>query len=381
MAPALRRCVSMRSRFVLGLLLSASVIACGDDASDSNGGASPELDANGQPLVTRLDGTYELSSQIDLTTTGLLPDVANDSLKALSSFREKPSQTILDLASTAKVPVVSNVVDIVPGPLKDLVLGYVDDHLFKALYDNAPVTEKITGLADDLASVATKFELVTTLDVPAGDDIGNAKATHSVKGIAWTFEKNRHVVDAPELVAKISTVPNVETNAVALEKRSPKLETGRLTVGDHAFKLPIGQFAIKGADLLAKDAFGASDLRGALGKLVDCKKLADDVASRCVGVGPAKVCVGHESDIEKLCTTGLDLVVKSVQDGLSKLDIPLLSFDEGNAKMWDAPTDGGAVDGIIDRIDDGFWIAQVKGGSKTAYPFHGLRVTDATPTK
>jgi hypothetical protein len=371
----------MRRFLAFGLLLSASVIACGDGASDSNG-ASPELDANGQPLVTRLDGTYELSSQIDLTTTGLLPDVANESLKALSNFREKPSQTILDLAAAANVPVVSNVVDLVPGPLKDLVLGYIDDHVFKALYENAPVTEKIAGLADDLASVATKFELVTTLDVPAGDDVGNAKATHSVKGIAWTFKTDRHLVDAPELVAKISTVPNVGTNAVALDKRSPKLESGRLTVGAHAFKLPIGQFAIKGADLLAKDAFGASDLRDALGKVVDCQKLAVDVANRCIDpIGPGKICVGHQSDIEKLCTTGLDLMAKSVQAGLSKLDIPLLSFDEGNAKMWDGPAEGGALDGIIDRIDDGYWIAQVKGGSKMAYPFHGLRVTDATPTK
>lgn len=368
----------------LAVVLAVSVVACGEDegtSSDANG-AAPELGADGQPLVTRLDGTYELSSQIDLTTTGLLPDVANDSLRALSSFREKPSQTLLDLASAAKVPVVSNVVDIVPGPLKDLVLGYIDEHVFKALYQNAPVTEKITGLADDLASVATKFELLTTLDVPAGDAIGNAKATHAVKGIAWTFGKDRHVVDAPEIVSKISNVEDVPTNAVALEKRSPKLESGRLEVGDHAFKLPLGQFAIKGADLLVKSKFGANDLRDALGKMVDCKKLADDVANRCIDpIGPGKVCVGHASEIEKMCSAGLDLLVDAVRGGLGKLDIPLLSFDEGNAKMWDAPAENGALDGVIDRIDDGFWIAQVKGGSKTAYPFQGLRKTVTTPTR
>lgn len=364
----------------LAVLLAASVVACGDagGASSDPSGNSPELDANGQPLVTRLDGTYELASQIDLTTTGLLPDVANDSLRALSSFREKPSQTIVDLAVAANVPVVANVLGLVPGALKDLVLGYIDDHVFSALYEGAPITEKITGLADDLASVATKFELVTRLDVPAGDEIGNAKATHSVKGIAWTFKKDRHVVDAPELVAKIGTVPGVPTNAVALDKRSPKLETGRLEVSKHAFKLPLGAFAVKGADLLAQSTLGAKDLRDALGKLVDCNKLANDVAGRCIDpIGPGKVCVGHASDIEKLCVTGLDLVVKSVQGGLSKLDIPLLSFDEGDAKMWDAPADGGALDGIIDRLDDGYWIAQVKGGSKMAYPFHGARVGDA----
>ena len=70
-----------------------------------------------------------------------------------------------------------------------------------------------------------------------------------------------------------------------------------------------------------------------------------------------------------------------IHGGLGKLDIPLLSFDEGNAKMWDAPAENGALDGVIDRIDDGFWIAQVKGGSKMAYPFMGLRKSNATPTR
>ena len=106
------------------------------------------------------------------------------------------------------------------------------------------------------------------------------------------------------------------------------------------------------------------------------------MANRCIDpVGPGKVCVGHASDIEKLCNTGLDLVIGSVQAGLSKLDIPLLSFEQGDAKMWDAPTEGGALDGIIDRLDDGYWIAQVKGGSRSAYPFSGKRVTVTTPTK
>jgi hypothetical protein len=382
--PTLPYTIAMMGRRLLAVLvvgLGASVVACGgDDKSDpktnTNEIEGAPLGPDGKPLPTVLDGSYELSSNIDLTTTGLLPDVANTTLKDLSNFKDKPAETFVDLADAAKVPVVSNVIDVIPGPLKDLVLGYIDDAIVKSLYQNVPVTANIAGMIDDLAGIATKFELVTTLALPVGDEVGNSKATHSVTGIAWTFGTSRHVINAPDAVSKIGTA-SVSANAVPLEKLSPKLETGRLEVGNHAFKLPLGTFAVQAADLLAKDKLGANDLRDALGKFIDCKGVANAVAGKCVGISPAQVCVGHETEIEGMCTGGLDLLVKQVQSSLEGLDIPLLSFDQGDAKMWDAPTDGGALDGIVDRLDSGFWIAQTKGGEKMAYPFTGKRIASA----
>jgi len=358
---------------------AAAVVACGADAGPAPfeqakgeganapgaGGAitiGPDglpVGPDGKPVPPKLDGVYELSSELDLTTAGLLPDVMNDTLKALSSFREKPSQTIVDLMDAANVPLVSNVLNVIPGAIRGLVLGYIDDHVFKALYDKAPVTERLTGVLDDLASIVTRFELVTKLDLPQGDSVGDTSAHHTITGVGYHWDEKRHVITAPDLVSKL-VEQRVKANAVTLEKRSVDLETGRLKLGDHTFSVPIGSFAVYAADELAKDKFGAATLRDAMGKVVDCEALADSVSKRCINPpGPGQVCVGHKEQIEQVCTTGLDLLVIALQTAIRKLDIPVLALKDGVAQMWDAPAEGAPLDATIDRIDHGFWTAAI----------------------
>jgi hypothetical protein len=388
---------------VAAFLLAGAVVACGDDSSQSpdsaNGGNGPNgsgtpnengviigpdgqpLGPDGKPLAPKLDGKYELYSELDLTSAGLLPEVMNDTLKALSNFKEHPSQTIVDLADAANVPVVPTVINAIPGPIRGLVLGYIDEHVFKALYEAVPVTQKLTGLLDDLASIITRFELVTTLDVPQGDAIGDLKAKHTISGVGYHWSDKRHVINAPELLAKL-VEQKVDGNAVTLEKRSAELETGRLKIGDHTFNVPVGTFTVYAADELAKEKFGVPNLRGALGKFVDCEKLAQDVSTRCIDpIGPGKICVDHKSEIKNLCTIGLDLVVGAIVGQIKRLDIPVLNFKDGVAQMWDAPTEGGPLDATIDRIDHGFWTAMIK-VTKTDKPvvatFTGKRVGDTS---
>jgi hypothetical protein len=377
------------------LVLAASLVACSGDASegaeDSNGeltGDNPvrlgpdgmPVGEDGKPLSTKLDGKYELASAIDLTATGLLPDTVNDTLKALSSFREKPTQTFIDLADAANVPFVP-LINAVPEVIRGFVFGYIDDHIFEALYDNVPVTKTISTMIDDLASIVTKFQLVTNLDLPEGDGIGNSKAKHTIVGVGYNWNDKLHVISTPSLVGKISQ-QSVDANAVALERRSPQLESGRLKVEAHTFGVPIGSFATAAADELAKDKFGADGLRGALGKVVDCDKLADAVSKRCIDpIGPGKICVDHKSEIKKACTVGLDLIVDALKETIQKLDIPVLGFNEGVAQMWDAPTEGGSLDAVVDRIDHGFWSASIRVGKedKTLLStFSGHRVGESS---
>jgi len=374
-----------RLAVVGSIAIAMSVVACGDDQSviDPNGptqGGQPGAPAgpgggpmqynqdgvpigpDGQPLAPQLHGKYELYNQFDLTTTGILPDVMNDVLKALSEFREKPSATIVALLDAAKVPIVSQVMAVIPGAIKDLVFGYIDDHVFKSLYQAVPVVQQLTGMLDDMASIITQFELVTTLDMPEGDAMGDARSTHSIKGIAYNWNQTRHVIDAPELVAQL-TAQTAMTNAVALEHLSSQQETGRLKIRDHKFSIPVGSFAVYGINMLATDKFGAASVRELVGRVVDCHALAVDVSNRCITAGPAKVCVGHESDIENLCTTGLDIIVAVALGQIKDLDIPLLYLTEGDAQMWDAPAEGGPLDAIVSRIDRGFWTAKINAGS------------------
>lgn len=377
-----------RLGLVGAVALSLSVAACGDDpeiiepnrpenASTKGNGPDKMVGVNedgvpvgpdGEPLVPQLHGKYELYSQFDLTSTGVLPDVANDVLKALSDFREKPSSTIVQLLDAANIPVVDQVLGVIPGAIKNLVLGYIDDHVFKALYQNVPVAKQITGVLDDLASIVTKFEVVTTLDLPEGDAIGDARAKHTIAGMAYNWDEQRHIINAPELVAKL-TEQTTKTNAVALEKLSSELETARLKIGDHTFSVPVGSFAVYAAEKLAQDKLKAPSLRAAIGNIVNCKALAEDVANRCIDpTGPGKVCVGHAKEIEGLCTTGLDVLVGVVIGQIKALDIPVLHLEEGTAQMWDAPAPGQPLDAIVSRIDRGFWTAKINAGNAGEKP-------------
>lgn len=384
--------------FVAAMVLSLGVVACASDEADGtekNGGSSPSkggdgtnvvigpdgvpVGPDGKPLEPKLEGKYELSTTVDLTTAGLMPDALNETLRALSSFKEHPSQTIVDLAGAANVPVVPNVINAIPSPIRGFVLGYIDDHIFKALYETVPVTQKVTGLLDDLASIITRFEVISTLNLPPGNAMGDSKATHTVSGIGFQFRDQHVVVSAPNLLQKL-VEQDVKANAVGLEKLSPELESGRLRLGAHVFSVPIGSFAVMAADDLAKRTFDAADLRQALGKIIDCGKLASDVAHRCIDpIGPGKICVDHEKEVSQLCSIGLDLVVGTVKAQITKLDIPVLKLDEGLAQMWDAPTKDGPLDATIDRIDHGFWTAKIRDTSIVP-TFEGKRVGDAEIT-
>lgn len=392
-------------RLVPAVMIALAAIACGggDDGSDDpgaptgpngsgangSGGAGgvtigPDgmpVGPDGKPLPPKLDGKYELSNTFDLTSTGVLPDVANDTLKALSNFREHPTQTMVDLMAAAHVPVVPTVLNAIPGLIRDQVLGFIDDHIVKSLYKSVPFAQSLTGMLDDLASITTKFELVTTLEVPAPNDVGDAPGTHTFSGVAWNWQSKRNFIGAPE-VLKTLEAPPVISNVVALEKRAPELESGRLKIGAHKFTVPIGSFALIAADRLMKDKLGVANLRAALGVVIDCDAVADAVSKKCIDpIGPGKICVDHKSELKGLCETGLDVLTGVVQGQIKRLDLPLLDMKGGQAQMWDAPTEGGPLDATIDRIDKGFWEAHVTVG-KTDHTvlatFIGKRVGEAS---
>jgi hypothetical protein len=384
-----------RRAAITALLITAFVAGCGDEASSDPSG-SPSLNGeggpvaigpdglpvgpDGKPLPPKLEGLYELSSEFDLTTAGVFPNGVNDTLKALSNFREKPSQTLVDLMDVANVPVITTVLGLMPSAIRDYVLGFIDEHVFKALYQAVPLTQTLTSMVDDLASIATKFQVVTKLDLPPGDGIGNAKAKHTISGLGYLWNGERHVVSAPELVSRF-TAQTADANAVALERRSPDIETGRLKLGAHTFSIPVGSFAVHGFDELAKAKFGAASLRDALGKVVNCDGLASSVATQCIDPwGPGKICVGHEADIKEICTTGLDLLVDAIKGQFARLDLPLVRFKEGLTQMWDAPTPNGPLDAIVDRLDHGFWTTSIAVGNvdrPVVATFTGRRVGES----
>jgi hypothetical protein len=377
------------------LSLAVATVACGDASTDPGGAGGPggpgaaggpsgpggvdpntgePLGADGKPLPTVLSGKYELSNTFDLTTTGVLPDLANDTLKALSGLRENPAQTMFDLLEAAKVPVASQLLSALPGILQDALEGFINDHLFKRLYKSAPVAKQIAGVIDDTASLITHFEVVSTLEIPELSDMGTGRAKHAMSGVAFNWAEKRNVFAAP--VVQTAIQDNVDVAAIHIVERSPKVENGRLEVGDHGFSVPLGEYALKAADWALKEKFGVPDLRGAVGEIIDCADLARGVSKRCIG----PVCVGHETDIRNVCNAALDQVVKEVRGKIGGINLKLVHFKTGQAKMWDAPTEGARLDGKCDRIDNGIWKAGISTGKEEKpvfTTFVGKRVGDA----
>jgi hypothetical protein len=370
-----------------------SIAACGDSSgdgsSDPNGGGAGgpggqnggAIDPNvgpvgpdGKPLPTVLTGKYEVSSYFDLTSTGVLPDLANDTLRALSGLRESPAKTMFDLLEAAKVPIASQLLGALPGVIQDAIAGFIDDQVFKRVYKSVPAAKQIAGVIDDTASLITHFEVVSSLDIEQLDDKGNTKASHAMSGVAFTWNEKRNVFTAP--VVADATKSLVDVNAVHIVERSPEVENGRISFGDHNFGVPLGRYALKAVDWALQQKFGVANLRAAVGEIIDCAAVAKGVAGRCIG----PVCVGHETEIRNVCNAGLDQIVKEVESSVGAIDLKVVHFKSGNAKMWDAATKGGPLDGKCDRIDDGIWKAGISLGKEekpVLTTFSGKRVGDA----
>ncbi len=330
----------LHASLALACLLAIACDASNGDPTAPGGAASEEL-----------SGRYELSTHVDLTGAGILPDLANHTFSALSQLAETPAHAILSLLEAAQVPIVSTVLALIPDVLLGYFEGWIDAYVFARLYEGVPVAEQLVGLVDDLASLVTRFEIVTELELGTPGDTGDAAAGHRLVGVAFTLGGQRWLTPVPPALADVVSAPDLTCNAVHIFESSPAVENGRLDVGDHDFGLPLGTLALATLDQALAERFGVPDLRGALGLLVDCSALAQTVASSCLNL----ICVGHQAELLELCDASLDLVAAQVEERVRALDFRALHFARGEARMWDAASEGGALDGRIDRLDRGTW--------------------------
>ncbi len=364
-------------------------VACGGDpsgdtqdgaltgAGSKNGAANPPQagSADGGATAVVLSGDYELSSTFDLTTAGVFPDAANGTLKGLSDLKDNPAKAIIDVLQANNVPIVSTVLGYLPTVLRDSFEGFINDTVFAALFANAPVTKSIASLIEDIAKMTTQFEVVSSLHLPPASDTGSSTGTHALRGVAFTVVGKRTVFEAPSLLTGLTRADHVDASLVHIVERSPTVENGRLNLNDHAFGVPIGGYVNQAIDALAQASLGAPTLREALGKMLDCKAIGEAVANRCVG----PVCVGHSASIEEMCASGLDAIASQVKSRMEGLNLNVVHLKSGEAQMWDAPTALGALDGKIDRIDNGTWAAALnvsKGEHPVVASFVGHRVGD-----
>jgi hypothetical protein len=206
--------------------------------------------------------------------------------------------------------------------------------------------------------VVARPDVVSTLQVDPPDATGAITATHALEELRYTLYGGTTEITVPiGEGAAAAPLLTVRTTANGRVTAALANEDAHLFVGDHAFGVAYGDYVLAALDQAVRARYG-TDLRGALGQLVDCAAMAHSVANRCV----LGACVGHESTLTSICDAGLDLVYQQIHDHIVALRFDALRLQSGQSAMWDAPADSATADRIVDRLDTGKWAASVDFG-------------------
>jgi hypothetical protein len=317
------------------ILLAFSLLAGCALPQTSDGG-----DGDDDTTAIVASGAYQVRSTIDVTAEAVLPAPAEELVVTLRDFSVHPGHTLIDLADQAGVPAVSELRALLPDVLESRLDGWLDDEIAKLRIDGVPVTQ-LAGQAAALAETAlTRFELDSELQLD-GDH-----ATHRLTAI--------DLVPAG-LATRLALEVEISAEAPMTSR------AGQLSIGDHRFGLAYGDYLWRAVDAEIAARFGGG-IRATLGRAVDCPRLAQTIANKCV----LGVCVGHATQLDELCERGLDEVVGIAQDNIAELRFDVLHFQAGSARLVDS-----SGDGVADALANGVWTAEINAG-------FGLRHAPAT---
>ena len=347
----------MASTSTRTLLVPLALLSLG--AACTSGGEEDVGDVSGAL------GTYEVTSSYD--ATGALPEVVGDSLETLTGLDDDPAGSMIQLLQDADVPIVDQLLDSIPGALRDQFEGWVNDYIADRVYMGVPVTEEIARWAADISGMLTRFDVVSELDLARLDEGGHTDANHMLGAVGFDMRGSYRLIDTPAIVDQLTVA-----RTVAVSVTSDDIGGGTIEIGDHAFHMPLGDFALVGFNQGLSALFGASDLTALLSGMIDCAGLAANIADRCVG----PVCVGHESEIQQFCTAGVELAVAEIERRIASVEFVELAHSAGSGVLLgENKTDGTAT--VFEQIEAGTWDASVNldgVGAPIGATFMGERV-------
>lgn len=323
------------------LLASLLTIGCG--TTQGSGGDDPVgTPENPVPAKT---GPYAVRNTVDFTIEAVLPPQAELVVSTLRDFSTNPAHALVSLADKAGVPAVGILYDVIPGPIKDRLEGWIDDEINKVKINGKPITEYAGEMASFADIALTQFAVDSELDMKSGT------ATHRLTALDLTPAGIDFRLPIGGLAGDVLTQSPDVTVA----------EGGYVSLGEQHFGLNYGEYAWQGIEAASKAAFGTG-VRETLGNAMNCPNLAQHVADKCI----AFVCVGHKTEITAICEGGLDAIVNFAHDRMAAMRLEALHLASGTVRLVD--DDG---DGIGDRLVDGKWEAELNLGA-------GLRHAPAT---
>lgn len=355
------------------LVLGTTVTACGSEAYDPVDGMphgprsddpdSPAPEPEAPPLPDPApDGaaTYEVVSTFDVPVSTLLPGPAYDAVETLGDFRDDPGATLFTILDEAGVPGAGELRDALPGPVQDELDAMLTDAIESAEVGGTPASDHLDFVLAQSELVLGRFDVVSDLALSREDKDGALAATHRVRAL--------RIPAGGPVELELPEDPSLDAVFTLEQHPDASVEDGtELVLGDHSFGLPYGEHAWMALDLAMHEAYG-TDLRGALGEIVDCGSIAASVADQCI----LGLCVGHEQELTALCEQGLDLLVDEMHAQFSALRFDAIRLAHGQATLADGPVPDGRADALV----DGVWQASLdlgQGPREVPATFTGTR--------
>lgn len=357
-------------RLVLGsslLIAGACVDTAGTDSGDPGTDGDTEVTdrltgaGTGEPVVSTInpkqphytvdfDGTYQLASVLDVEAQQLFPATAYDAMLILEGLRDRPAQTLFDLAEDAGVPAVGTIRDALPAAVESRLYGWIDGRIRTVTTGDGNIAQVIDTVLGVCHADIAELRLGSQLTI-AGDT-----ASHRLDTVELEVQGRALAYDIAPLAA-IGAELDVAVDAACAAD-------GALTIGAHGFSFPYGKIAWQATEDSVRARYGR-DLRTLLGDQVNCPAMAAAVADECYW----GYCVGHEAELEQICEAGLDRAVAEIKGRVEAATVQPIALDAGAATL----TDGHITDGIASHVETGTWTARLDLGQ-------GLRPSPATFT-
>lgn len=366
MDPGMRGTMSTSLRTFLGsALLVGAAGACVDLDADADESEKETISGSGQVLVIdsldpkapsapaaplATNGTYQIASTVDVEAQALLPGQAYEAVQIVQGMRDDPARTMFDLAEEAGVPAVQEIRDALPSYLESRLYGWINGYIQGYTTGDGTLAQVMDTVITAAQTDVGYIHLASTLSI--NDGVGMHRldtVTVEVQGQSLSYD-----------VAPLATV-GVELDVPVTATVG---EGDVLSLGAHAWGFPYGKIAWRAIEDQIVARYG-TDLRGVLGRQVNCPGMAYAIANTCYW----GECVGHEAQLNSICEQGLDYAVAKAREKVESATVEPLRLDGATANMYD----WNGSDNVCSAIENGVWSARLDIG-------HGLRPAPATFT-
>jgi hypothetical protein len=277
------------------------------------------------------DDSYNVASRINFTSQ--MPQVQTV-LADLRAFATDPAHALI--TQGAPLPAFTELYAALSTSLKDRLEGWINTEIDKVRIGGKTVRAYATEMATVAETSLTQFTLRSSLTMsPLG-------VMHSLTEINFT----------PVALDIVVPIGGLKADTLTQRTSLAVTEGGALELGEQKFGLGFGNHAWQAINL-ASTTLSGGDLRASLVTALDCRAIANTVATKCYGTA----CVGHPAQLQAVCEGVTDGIFAKLRERIPAFKLDVYKFVEGTARLVD---DNG--DGMADRIVDGTWDTEIDFG-------------------